>query len=341
MENDNKLVTVVTETGLLNPQAEFIISKFKPLFESAKALIVESQDIVVSDVSEVELMKKARANRLALKEIRVNAGKTKTELKEDVLKYGKAVQGVFNLIEEAISPVEEHLEKQENFAKIIEEEKAKAIKAQRIQEISQYVEDYSIYNFDSMSDEAFNALVASVKRDFDEKKEKERVAEETRLAELKKKEEEDEKMRIENSRLKKEKEEKEKKDEEDRLKREAEQKKKDEEHQAELKKIEDEKKRLQKEMDDKAEEDRLKREAEEQKEKERIAAEKKAEEDRIESARQAELAPEKDKLTAYAEAIRTIKSPDGLSKAGLEVVKIAEEKLLEISQEIKLKVKEL
>lgn len=49
----------------------------------------------------------------------------------------------------------------------------------------------------------------------------------------------------------------------------------------------------------------------------------------------AKLAPERDKLNEYAERLKSIEAPDGLSKAGMEIIKKAENKLLELSQEIK------
>lgn len=358
-EEKNKLVEIVAETGVMNPQAELIISRFKPLLQDAKKLIDESKDLVVTDPSQKDEMKKARDNRLALRDIRVAADKARKELKEDTIKFGTAVQGVYNLIKDAIAPIEEHLENQEKYIERIETERKARVEAERGAELSKYVEDISLYNFKEMSDEAFLKLVENLKAESDRKKE----IEAKKLEEIKKQQELEQvfkdrtlalatysffmgethkKLTIETteeefqsvlSSLKKIKADYDKEQKEIAIeleKTKAEQKRKDEEHAKELEKERAEKKKLEDEAAKKAEEERLAREA---------AA--KAEQERIEKERQASLAPEKDKLTAYAESIRTIKAPADLSKAGLEIVKEVEQKLLAISQEIKIKIKTL
>jgi hypothetical protein len=76
-------------------------------------------------------MKMAREARLALREIRINADKLRKELKEDSLRYGRAVQGVYNVIETNISPIEKHLEAQEKFKEIYDMQQREAIRAER------------------------------------------------------------------------------------------------------------------------------------------------------------------------------------------------------------------
>ena len=58
-------------------------------------------------------MQEARIARLALRDIRIQADKTRKALKEESLRYGKAVQGVYNVIEYLITPIEKHLEERE------------------------------------------------------------------------------------------------------------------------------------------------------------------------------------------------------------------------------------
>ncbi len=110
---------VETETGLVLQKA------FEPFFQQANEWKKKAEELVITDVSQVREMQMARQARLALKEIRVNADKTRKRLKEDSLRYGKAVQGVYNVIEYLIEPIEKFLQEQEDFAKIQEAKQKK------------------------------------------------------------------------------------------------------------------------------------------------------------------------------------------------------------------------
>jgi len=325
MEKQNELEIVIKESGLEISQSTDILKKFNIFFEQAKEWEVKAKFLVVKNENDIEIMSQAREARLALKKIRTEAENVRKNIKENYVRTGKAIDGVANVIKALIIPIEEHLEKQEKFIELLKEEKAKTIKAERISKLLAYIpeENIGMYNLDVMNDEVFDNLLASIKKDFEEKAEKERLIEEEKLKEIEEQKKKDEEMRIENAKMKKEKEIEDIRIVEEKKHREVEDKEKEEAHQKELQKIADE---LKKKEDD---------------EKTRIAEEKRVEEEKAEKERQSKLAPEKDKLTAYAERIRLIESPDGLSKAGLEVVRVAEEKLLEISQEIKLKIKEL
>ena len=141
-ETTNELVKVVETSGVEPQTATTLKESFLPFFEQAEEWKRKAEALVVTDATQVHDMKMARTARLALKEIRVNADKKRKELKEDSLRYGKAVQGVYNVIEFLIAPIEKHLQEQEDFvaiaeaerkarkeaeAKVIAEQKAKAL----------------------------------------------------------------------------------------------------------------------------------------------------------------------------------------------------------------------
>lgn len=374
---DNKLVIAVKEQGLEETQSQMLLKKFTGFFEEASKWEKEANAIVITDESQVVEMAKAREIRLALKGIRVDSEKVRISLKERIVREGKAIDGVANVIKALVVPIEEYLEKQEKFIENLQASKQKEILEQRTNRLSLYVDDISIYNFAVMSDAVFEELLSDVKRLWENKQDDIKKAEQdvienqkkvdlfngrtimlapyafffgavdkeltmettdpefkailTALSHAKKQFDDDQELiKIENDKLKKDAEKKEAQDKKDRedahIERErilAEQKRKDDEAAVKLKEVEDAKKKL-----EDAEFERKMKE-----EKERIA--------KIEAEREAKLAPEKDKLTAYAESIRTIQAPADLSKAGLEIVKQVEAKLLAISQEIKTKVKEL
>lgn len=349
---DNKLVVVVKEQALESTQADMLLKKFSGFFEEASKWEKEAMAIQITDDSQVELMSKAREIRLSLRDIRVNADKVRISLKEGIIREGKAIDGVANVIKALIVPLEEHLEKQEKFVENAIKEKEEKRLAYRQERLSVYVEDISFFNLKDMSDEAFDNLLQTSMIGYNKRMEDVRLAEEKRIEEQKKidvmnarnimlapytfffdavegkvtldmteaefktllsklshvkttYDDEQEAIKKENDKLKKEAEEKAIAD-------------------AKEKAIADAKiKALEKEKADKEAKEKAERDA------------------KTHLENQARLAPEKDKLLAYAELIKTIKAPVDLSKAGLEIVKEVEAKLLAISQEIKTKVKEL
>ena len=121
MNDTKELVLIAQQEGLQPSKVDDLMKSFAGYFNQARTLAEEAKSIVVKDETQTDLMLKARETRLALKNIRVEAEKTKIQLKEQSLREGNAIQGVYNVIKALIVPVEEHLEKQEKFIEKIEE----------------------------------------------------------------------------------------------------------------------------------------------------------------------------------------------------------------------------
>jgi len=180
--SDNQIVKVITESGVEATTAKTLQDSFLPFFTQAQEWAEKAGQLVVTNASQVQLMKDARQARLMLKEIRVNADKTRKSLKEDSLRYGKAVQGVYNVIEYLIVPIEQHLEKQENFVKIQEAEQKAKLKLQREDELRTYAQ-YVPFGIDlaNMTDEDYQKVFSGAKLQFEaaieakQRAEKERV----------------------------------------------------------------------------------------------------------------------------------------------------------------------
>ena len=214
-ETTNELVKVVETSGVEPQTATTLKESFLPFFEQAEEWKRKAEALVVTDATQVHDMKMARTARLALKEIRVNADKKRKELKEDSLRYGKAVQGVYNVIEYLIAPIEKHLEDQEKFAEIQEAKRKAELNIARKNEIQPFVEfiPYEL-NLGELSEDVYAQTLKNAKILFQAKIEAEQKAEA----------EERERIRIENKRLKAEAEAKEKQLAEERAKAEAERK---------------------------------------------------------------------------------------------------------------------
>ena len=83
------LARVVTD---LDPAAaQSLRATFETMFAQADEWIARARDIRVTSEDQKREMKFARESRLALKDIRVNAEKTRKKLKEDSVRTGRAI----------------------------------------------------------------------------------------------------------------------------------------------------------------------------------------------------------------------------------------------------------
>lgn len=136
----------------------------KPWLEQANALTP------ITDASQVREMKLAGEVRKALKEIRVDADKTRKKLKAEVILYGKAIDGLFNVLNLAISPVEERLRAEEDFVKQQEQKRRDEIRKVREGKLLELKIDPSFYNLADMPDATFDSLLETHRQAFEASK---------------------------------------------------------------------------------------------------------------------------------------------------------------------------
>lgn len=178
MEKQNQLMVVIQESNVEPQTAQSLKDSFLPFFDQAEEWKKKAEGLVVTDVSQIREMKIAREARLALKEIRVQADKKRKELKEDSIRYGKAVQGVYNVIEFLIAPIEKHLELQEKFVEIQDAKKKAELKLKR-ETILQPFMEFVAYGLDFgiMSEEDFQKILNGAKLQLQAKIDAEKKAE--------------------------------------------------------------------------------------------------------------------------------------------------------------------
>lgn len=251
---------------------------------------------------------RAKRLRLQIAQVRIEAEKVRKKEKEEYLRAGNAIQGVYNILKFAVTDKEEKLKEVETYYERQEEERIAKLKEEREAQLSEYNFDASGVNVGDMKEDIWNNFLQGVRLNYEAVKEAERKAEEDR----KKKEEEEKaeraRIRLENERLKKEAAEKEKK----RLARERKiraERKKAREKEAAEKKAHEEALKKEREAREKAEaEAAAEKAAAEKKEAERKAkleAEKKAKEDK---AREEAAKPDREKLASLLQEIeKTIK----------------------------------
>lgn len=199
----NELAVVVQEIAVDNEIQQMLVERFTPFLEQARDWKEKAESLVVTDITQTHEMKMAREARLALREIRLSADKLRKELKEDSLRYGRAVQGVYNVIEAVISPIEKHLEHQEKFKEIYDAQQREALRLLRESLVAE-VRQYMIHNINlgEITEEDFNRLWTGAKLQKQAADEAAAKAELERIARNKAEAEERERLRIENERLK-------------------------------------------------------------------------------------------------------------------------------------------
>jgi hypothetical protein len=248
------------------------LEKFDPTVADLTAMVQKTKDITATDLEDPKQMSVVRESRIALKNARVRIEKTGKGLREDAVKFQKAVIEKEKSLIAIIEPEEDRLSAIEEEAKLLALRKARkenmpALIGRIVEAGLTELHEAKNMTEEQMLDMDFNAFEAYFNTLVAEKNEADRLAAE-------KKQQEEEAVRAEERRIEDE-------------KRAEEQRKLDEERakiEADKKTIEDEKLRIAHEKEVKEAEERAKAETEERlkKEAEDRAALEKREAERIE-----------------------------------------------------------
>jgi hypothetical protein len=273
-------LTALTEENIDRSEVPAILREFEvsvSLFDIAQ----QARSIVVTDASQTDLISKAREFRLKLKTERVRISKAKDVVKAPYLRKTQVIDGIHRIIKRMFEAEEAHLQTQEDFAAIKERERIAFVADTRRERLLSYNFKDEVPGLGSLPDANFDLLLAGARAKWDE-----------HIAELKRQEQEDKerlereaKLLEENERLRLEKEEADHKAESERVERE---------------RIETAA-RQEREVAEQKERDRI---AAEEAEKQRVAAAEETERQRLAAETRAkELAPDREKLLAYAQEI--------------------------------------
>lgn len=180
-EKSTQLTILLDKSGLQKETILMLKEKFQPFFDQSEEWLTKAKALVITDVSQVKEMKQAREARIALKDIRVPADKTRAMLKKDALLYNSVVQDIYNTWVAPVEEAEAHLLEQENFKKVQEEKQKVALKAEREEKLAPYLADVSIYPLGDISEDAFQQLFNGSKLAFEKKIEDDKKAAEQEL----------------------------------------------------------------------------------------------------------------------------------------------------------------
>ena len=208
MSEDKQLIKIDEDVN--KETAVSLQTAFTPYFQKAKEIEKKAKALVVTSEDQLELMEQARQMRLALKAVRVDTEKIRKDMKGESLRKGKAIDGVANVIKFLVVPIEEHLQKQEDFAEMKKQEQARKILEDKISKIESLGADPLMYNLQTMDSNTYDSLIIGLGRQKQERIAVAKKEEEDRIAKEKSDALEQEKTKKENERLKKEAAEKEK-----------------------------------------------------------------------------------------------------------------------------------
>lgn len=187
-------------------KADSIQATFAPMaakikeFESEFNAIQEECKNGISDTLSI----RAKSLRKAVSQVRIETGKLKDKKKKTILIEGNAIMAVHNIVVWSVKEIEDALKEIENAREIAETKRLAELQVARATRLAVYAADAFDRDLIKFEDDEFEAFFSMKKKAFEENEEAEKVAEEARIK--KEKEEIAERKRIEeeNAKLRKE-----------------------------------------------------------------------------------------------------------------------------------------
>ena len=302
-----ELCAVVKREGVAEQQQAVLIGSFAP-YHAQIAAARKTSETITNGADPLQ-RKMARECRLELRRVRCAIETTRKDAKADALRYGKAVDGMANVLKFLCEPEEERLEEIEQAEVRKEQARIAALVESRTAALIEADANPAAYNLGAMDDATWDTVLAGAVKAKQDRIEAERKAEADRIERERKEAEERDRIKAENERLKAEAEKREAEIEAERKKEAAERSKVEAALKAEREAAQraaqdaaDEAARVAKAAAD----ERAKREAAEAKAKAEKAAAEKAEHERL---AKLAAAPDKEKLLALAGDIERLQMP--------------------------------
>lgn len=144
-----------------------LVAVYTPFFTAAEKIMQESAGVVVTDPTQVTEIKKSKTLRLALKKLRCDAENKRKEMKADVLKLSNAIDFAPKLLAQQIEPEEKRLEDGEKIAERMEADRKERLTKERSEAIAPFLPPGEptdwMSGIGSMTPANFTALLAGMK----------------------------------------------------------------------------------------------------------------------------------------------------------------------------------
>lgn len=164
-QQNNQLQVILKEQHIDEEQGQELVKAFGGPFNEAAEILANYKDIKVTDVDDTDGMKAAREKRLALKKARTTVENKRKELKEGIVKQGRAIDMIARYVKDTIAPAEEYLQLQEDYAKLEAKRQHEAKITKRLEQLAMRELtplQYEQYDYEGMTDEQFTALLADI-----------------------------------------------------------------------------------------------------------------------------------------------------------------------------------
>lgn len=274
------------EYGLNEKQVIDVNLAFSEKVKEREIISEVYNQIIQKDIDKA-VSKEARELRLKAVKLKSNIANVHKTQKEYALAFGKYCDAWKRKETEPVQQIIDGLLEIEKFEEIQEQKRINELQASRVKQLSPYVEDAHMRNLATMEDDVWEVYFITKKKEYQDRIEAEKKAEEERIAKEKAEAEERERIRLENEKLRAEAEERQRIEEErlkkeaiERQEREEKERKEREEYEAKIRAEREERERIEREEREKREkveaELRAKEEAErkaKEKEQARIQAE--------------------------------------------------------------------
>lgn len=292
---------LITKAKLSPEQTGHLLNQFQNLFVLTANMRGKVQTIEIKSVDDTEAIAEAKACHRILRDERLNAERRKRVIKEPYLRPSQLIDGVFRIWMDEITPIEKEALAKAQYAENLEKERMEKLRVERLGKLRLFDADGGMFNLGEIDGNAFELIYQGAIASYNAKKAETARIEQERIDRERAAEAERKRLQEENARLTRERAEEAAKN-------------------AELQRIADEQTKSREEMEAENRRQEELRLAEER----RLAA--------IEEAKR--LAPDKEKLIAFAAELRAIVFPEvesdkakGLVDFCLDAIFIAARKL--------------
>ncbi len=158
VKEHSELAKVIEAAGVSASTSETLLVSFGGHFCDMQEATKKAASIEVTDENQTAAMKAAKVARLEIKKVRTATEATRKLVKEDALRFGKAVDAVAGMIRGECEKVETRLEECETYAERAEAKRAEVRRIDRATKLMPFGTDVRFFDLGGMSDEAWQNL---------------------------------------------------------------------------------------------------------------------------------------------------------------------------------------
>jgi DNA repair exonuclease SbcCD ATPase subunit len=167
VKENSELVKAIEAAGVSASTSETLLVSFGGHFCDMQEATSKAANIVVTDENQTAAMKAAKVARLEIKKVRTATEATRKMVKEDALRFGKAVDAVAGMIRVECEKVETRLEECETYAERAEIKRSEVRRIDRATALMPFGTDTRYHDLGGMSDDAWNNLYTREREAFE------------------------------------------------------------------------------------------------------------------------------------------------------------------------------